>query len=152
MKEWFRHLFRMIEDSRFAPMLQFIKFGLVGVSNTLISYIVEMLGYYVFLTGWAHEQGKVITVTALSFVISTMNAYYWNNRYVFQGDRHTWRRHLAAYLRAAACYALTGLLLAPAVKLWLVQISVPFWIASLSTLVLTIPLNFILNKFWAFKA
>lgn len=152
MKEWFLHLMKMVEDSRFAPVLQFIKFGLVGVSNTLISYAVEMLGYYVLLTGWTHEQGKVITVTVVSFVISTMNAYYWNNRYVFRGDRHTWRQHLSAYLRTAACYALTGLILAPAVKLWLVQISVPFWIASLSTLILTIPLNFILNKFWAFKA
>ena len=26
----------------------------------------------------------------------------------------------------------------------------PFWLASISTLIVTIPLNFVLNKFWAF--
>ena len=103
------------------------------------------------LTALTSEQAKIIIVTAVAFLVSTVNAYYWNNRYVFQGDRHTWKQHLNAYIRTAACYALTGLVLAPAMKVWLVGMQVPFWIASLSTLVLTIPLNFILNKFWAFK-
>lgn len=149
-KQMLAWLARM-EGSRWSPLVQFVKFGLVGVSNTLISYATEMLGYYVLLTGMTSETLKVTLVTAASFLISTVNAYYWNNRYVFKGNRHTLIQHMRAYLRTAACYALTGLLLAPAVKVWLVNISVPFWAASLSTLILTIPLNFILNKFWAFR-
>lgn len=151
MKENMLMLWHRLENSRLAPLMQFIKFGLVGVSNTLISYVTEMAGYYVLLTGMASETLKVTIVTAASFLISTVNAYYWNNRYVFQGNRHTVMQHLRAYLRTAACYALTGLVLAPAAKVWLVSISVPFWLASLSTLLVTIPLNFILNKFWAFR-
>ena len=151
LKERANRLLSFLENSKFAPLIQFIKFGLVGVSNTLISYAVEMLGYYVLFVGMKSDQSRVVLVTALSFLISTVNAYYWNNRYVFQGGRHTIQQHLQAYLRTAACYALTGLLLAPAVKLWLVGLAVPFWIASLSTLILTIPLNFLLNKFWAFR-
>lgn len=151
MKEKLLALMAKLEQGRLAPLVQFVKFGLVGVSNTLISYATEMLGYYVLLTGMTSESLKVTLVTVVSFLISTVNAYYWNNRYVFKGDRHTFSQHVWAYLRTAACYALTGLILAPAAKVWLVNISVPFWIASLSTLILTIPLNFILNKFWAFR-
>lgn len=151
MKEKLLALMAKLEQGRLAPLVQFVKFGLVGVSNTLISYATEMLGYYVLLTGMTSESLKVTLVTVASFLISTVNAYYWNNRYVFKGDRHTFSQHVWAYLRTAACYALTGLILAPAAKVWLVNISVPFWIASLSTLILTIPLNFILNKFWAFR-
>lgn len=151
MKKKLLALMAKLEQGRLAPLVQFVKFGLVGVSNTLISYATEMLGYYVLLTGMTSETLKVTLVTVASFLISTVNAYYWNNRYVFKGDRHTLGQHVRAYLRTAACYALTGLLLAPMVKVWLVNISVPFWIASLSTLILTIPLNFILNKFWAFR-
>ena len=34
-------------NPKLAPLIQFIKFGLVGVSNTLISYAVEILCDYI---------------------------------------------------------------------------------------------------------
>ncbi|MGN0777569.1 MAG: GtrA family protein [Aristaeellaceae bacterium] len=161
-KQWLARL----ENSRFAPLIQLMKFGLVGVSNTLISYAVEMLGYYVLFSGSSFpgtvalmgriglsvtgEQVRVMVVTALAFVISVTNAYYWNNRYVFTQAAKTAREHAWAYVKTASCYALTGLILAPVAKLWLVNIGVPYWMASLSTLIITIPLNFVMNKFWAF--
>ena len=37
----------ILQSEKLAPLIQFIKFGLVGVSNTAISYGVEMLCYYV---------------------------------------------------------------------------------------------------------
>lgn len=162
MKERFACMMAKLEKSRLAPLVQFIKFGLVGVSNTLISYAVEMLGYYVLFSrgmfadvaAWLKvdaEQALVVAVTLLSFVISVTNAYYWNSRYVFRsGGKRTAAQHARAYLRTAACYALTGLFLSPALKLWMGSAGIPFWAASLLTLIVTIPLNFVLNKFWAF--
>lgn len=38
---------KKLEEGKTAPLLQFVKFGLVGVSNTAISYGIEMLCYYV---------------------------------------------------------------------------------------------------------
>lgn len=151
MKEQLSALLKKLEGSRLAPLVQFVKFGMVGVMNTLISYVVEMTGYYLLFVSMTNEQCKVVIVSALSFLISVTNAYYWNNRFVFKGERVGLKQHLQAYVRTAACYALTGLILAPAMKVWLVNVGVAFWIASLSTLVLTIPLNFIMNKFWAFR-
>ena len=46
--------------------MQFIKFGLVGVSNTAINYGIEMLGYYVLFANWADSFLLVILRALLS--------------------------------------------------------------------------------------
>lgn len=136
----------------FSTLLQFIKFGLVGVSNTLISYSIEMLCYYVLLVNFKWNENVRIAVTSvLAFAVSVTNSYYWNNRYVFKSDvRKTFKEHAVAYLRTVACYGVTGLILSPVLKMLAGNFGVPYWLSSLGTLVITIPLNFILNKFWAF--
>ena len=58
--------------------IQFIKFGIVGLSNTAIG-----LGtYYLFLFLDFHY----MIANILSWVISVFNAFYWNNRYVFKNS------------------------------------------------------------------
>ena len=140
-------------NPKLAPLIQFIKFGLVGVSNTLISYAVEMLCYYVLFArvGWS-ENTKIIVTYLLSFIISVTNAYYWNSRHVFAKEGvQSFRQRFVTYLKTVGCYALTGLLLAPWLKTLLVAHGVAYWLASLLTLLVTIPLNFLMNKLWAFK-
>lgn len=148
-----RVLLEKLEQGRLAPLVQFVKFGLVGVSNTAISYGIEMLGYYVVFArvNWP-ERVRIAVVTAIAFAVSVLNSYYWNNRYVFKdAERKTFRDHLKALLKMAACYALTGLVLAPLLKVWIHERGVAYWLASLLTLVVTVPLNFVLNKLWAFR-
>ena len=59
-------------------------------------------------------------------------------------------QHTISFLRMAACYALTGLVISPIIKLLLASIGLPYWMASLCALCLMVPLNFLMNKFWAF--
>lgn len=66
-----------------AALVQFIKFGMVGVSNTAISYAVEMLCYYVLFVNTQAEDVKIFITSLLSFVVSVTNSYYWNNKHVF---------------------------------------------------------------------
>lgn len=151
-----------------ATFIQFIRFGIVGVSNTAISYGTEMLCYYVLfrqsrfdglcaLLRALHitlspETVKIIVISALAFFVSVTNSYYWNSKHVFASDgRKTLSAHLKTYFKTVACYALTGLLLAPWAKTFLVNLGVPFWMSTLLVLVFTIPLNFIMNKLWAFR-
>ena len=145
--------FKTLQEGALAPVVQFVKFGIVGLSNTCISYAIEMLCYYVLFRDIAWNYGmKVIVVTAIAFVISVTNSYYWNSRYVFQSaHKRTLKMHLIAYMRTFICYAITGLVLAPLLRIWLGKVHVVYWLASLFTLIVTIPLNFILNKFWAFS-
>ncbi len=150
-----RDLLRKAEKgNRMATLLQFIKFGIVGVSNTAITYGTEMLFYYVILVNSPMSRnGKVILTSAVAFIISVTNAYFWNNRFVFRSaGRKSWRDHAAAYIRMVLCYSITQMLLSPAIKMLLVGRGVPYYMASLASLVVSIPLNFVLNKFWAFRA
>ena len=152
MKEKLTALLEIMEQGRLAPLVQFIKFGLVGVSNTAISYGIEMLGYYVL---FAHapwpDRARIVVVTALAFTVSVINSYYWNNRYVFTGGRKTTGEHFRAFLRMAASYAATGLVLSPILKVWIHERGAAYWLASLAALTVTVPLNFLLNKYWAFR-
>jgi len=58
-----------------------------------------------------------------------------------QGTYHTQSRRKDYYLQ----FVWSG-----ALKMWLGGMGVPLWLSSLGTLVITTPLNFLLNKFWAF--
>lgn len=150
---WKARLEQLEESPKGAALVQFIKFGAVGVSSTAITYAVKNLCYYVLFAnlGWS-ENTKMLAANLLAFVISVTNSYYWNNRFVFsKGIRKTRKEHLLSYGKTVLCYAGTGLALAPAMEIWLTSAGMPYWLAALGTLVVTIPINFLLNKFWAFR-
>lgn len=157
----------ILNNPKFTAFIQFIKFCIVGVSNTLISYGIDMLCFYVLFAfsdfkGVVSLLGKIgVTVTAqtikvvfasiLAFVISVTNSYFWNNRFVFKSGNQGFKSHFKSYIKTFLCYAITGLIISPVIKAWLVGFGISYAIASFGSLVITIPINFILNKFWAFK-
>lgn len=123
---------------------QFIKFGLVGVSNTIISYIVYIIGIRL---GWHY-----LLASIAGFIISVINSFYWNNRYVFRKEDGEQRSIVKAFIKTFLAYAGTGLVLNNVLLVLQVSIlQVPKWLAPLLNLTITIPLNFVLNKIWAFK-
>lgn len=125
-------------------LIQFIKFGIVGISNTLISYVV-----YVVLVG-VHINYLLASIAG--FIVSVLNSYYWNNKYVFkkqEDEQRTWWKTL---IKTFVSYAGTGLILSNILLvIWVEWIKVPQIVAPLINLLITVPLNFIINKFWAFK-
>lgn len=126
-------------------IIQFIKFGIVGVSNTLISLAV----YYVCVLalGWHYQVGNL-----LGFVIGTTNAYFWNSRYVFKmGAHRTFAEHAKSYAKTFVAYGGTFLLSTALLWLWVDRLGISDKIAPLINLCITIPLNFVINKFWTFK-
>ena len=147
-------------------LIQFIKFGIVGLSNTAIAYVIEMLCYYVLFpeTGFgglvsllkkvhiqaSPENVKIVVITCIAFLISVTNSFYWNSRYVFKAERNT-RQKLISYLETVLCYAITGIVLSPWLKILLVHRGLRYWLATMASLCITIPLNYLMNKFWAFR-
>lgn len=155
-----------LKDSKW--MLQFIKFGLVGVSNTLISYGIDMFGYYVVFKNSTFsiiidiletvgikatsQSIKVVIITAIAFFISVLNSYFWNNRFVFiSNEKKSFGQHLIVFLRMTVSYALTGLILSPILKILLCKTGMSYWLAGIITIAIMVPLNFIINKVWAFR-
>ena len=123
---------------------QFIKFGIVGVSNTLIAYIAYSICVYVGI--------HYLIANAIAFFISVLNAYYWSDRFVFKKGEGESRSALWTLAKTYIAYGSTGLLLASILLcLYVDKLHISEYIAQLLVLVVTIPLNFIINKFWSFK-
>ena len=122
-------------------IVQFIKFGMVGALNTILSYLINN-GCYYFLH--LHEQ----ICNIIAFIITVTISYFLNNRYVFDGGKYS----VKSYLKVVASYSFTGLFLS-AVLLYVEEriFGIPNYIATFMNLVITVPVNFLLNKFWAFK-
>ena len=70
-----------------ALLAQFIKFGLVGVSNTAVSMAV----YYIFL--WISPNLYMVG-SVLGTILSIANAFFWNDKFVFTGNANDWRSKL----------------------------------------------------------
>lgn len=125
-------------------LIQFIKFAIIGFSNTLISYLVYAAGVYLGL--------HYMLANVLGFVISVLNSFYWNNKYVFrqeEGGRNT----LHALAKTFLSYGATGLVLANVLLyLWVDILHISEYLGPIINLMVTVPLNFVLNKFWAFRS
>lgn len=123
-------------------LVQFIKFGFIGASNTLISTAV----YYLFV--WIDPKLYFIG-NVVGWVVSVFNSFFWNNRFVFRDSQFSWwQKLIRTYIAYGGSFIVGSILLALQVQV----LGISEWIAPWINMVITIPLNFVLNKFWAFKA
>lgn len=144
-------LFRLqLKDSSRESLVQFVKFGLVGATNTLISYGINVLVLTIlkpYHLSWDYVAGNVI-----AFVISVAWSFYWNNKYVFTAGEGEKRNQWHALLKTYLSYAFTGILLTNVLSwLWVDVLGISKYVAPLINLVISIPINFIINKLWAFR-
>ena len=130
-------------------MKQFIKFGLVGVTNTMISYIINIAVLYL-LKDKALSCDYIIA-NVVAFLLSVLWSFCWNNRFVFEGMRG-WKNILKALLKTYVAYSVTGLVLNNILSfVWIDLLRVSKLIAPVINLLFSVPINFLLNKNWAFK-
>ncbi|MBQ8983562.1 MAG: GtrA family protein [Lachnospiraceae bacterium] len=164
------------EKKGLAALWQIIKFGLVGVSNTLVSQVVYNVVYYLIHNVVSYDAAVQIG-NIVAFIISVLNAFFWQSKFVFKesedGEHRVWWQVL---IKTYVAYSFTGLFL-NAVLLWFWSkvvhidqylVSPVNWLynnwgwritaedlgASLSPILnmfITIPLNYIINKFWAYR-
>lgn len=124
--------------------IQFLKFCLVGVSNTLVNYAFYAFFVYLGL--------PYLVSNFLSFSISVTNSFYWNNRYTFKFKHTGIKSMLSVFAKSYLSYSVTGILLA-SILLWLFvdMLGMSQYLAQLATIPITVPINFILNKKWAYR-
>ena len=128
-----------------ALFLQFIKFGIVGLSNTAISYIIYFLLVYFDL--------HYLVASIIAFFISVLNSFFWNNKYVFKKEDGQKRNIAKSLVKTYVSYAFTGLFLQNVLLFVFIEfIKISKYIAPFFGLIITIPLNFFLNKLWAFRS
>lgn len=138
----YKVLGKKMSHKEWTNFIQFIKFCMVGILNNVISY-----GTYLLLIAL----GVHYTVANIvGFSVSVFNSYYWNNKYVFvtEKKRVWWKTFLKTYIS----YAGTGIILSNILLIFWVEIlNIPKLVAPIINLFLTIPINFLINKLWAYK-
>ncbi len=157
-----------------SSVIQFIKFGLVGVSNTLVNYLV----YVIFVALGVHY----VIANTLGFIISVLNAYFWGSRFVFKEDktkekRVWWQVLLKTYASYTLGFGINTVLLI----LWIDILNIGGYfgfvgdiigwasgflsflpesmtadeiseiVAPILNMFVTVPINFVINKFWAYR-
>ena len=78
--------------------LQFLKFGMVGVANTIISYLIYAVVFAV--------SGNYVLGNVIAWLLSVLHAYMWQTVFVFRQDakrekRVWWKFLLKTYMSYA---------------------------------------------------
>ena len=119
---------------------KFVKFGLVGVLNTLINWIIfavlNFVGVY------------YIIANVIAYVIATINSYIWNSRWVFKYKGEDKKETTTKFI----LLNLVGIALNTMILYLLVDlIGLNKLIALVITTVIVMVINYIVNKIWVFK-
>lgn len=131
-------------------LLQFVKFCLVGVSNTIVSYV--LYAGIIFLLHDLSWRQDYIFANVTSFTLSILWSYYWNNKYVFKVEDTGKRKMWKALGKCFLVYGFTGYILDNVLSyIWIQRLGFSRYIAPLCNLPFSVPVNYLLNKLWAFK-
>ena len=131
---------------------QFIRFGLVGISNTVIGYLIYALSLNFMRYFNVLPSSDIYIAQFIMFVLSVAWSYFWNNRFVFKGNIRSKKDIIISLLKTYATYAFTSLILSELLLvLWVRVLGINEYVAPVLSLVITVPLNFFLQKYWAFK-
>lgn len=125
-------------------LVQFVKFGIVGGFNTIFTYVIVNVMFYV----WGiHEQIGNIT----AFIITVFISYMANSRFVFRESAKE-QSFLVGLVKVYISYSITGIFLT-AILLYVENdiLHIPLYIGTFANIFITVPINFILNKFWAYR-
>jgi len=148
----FRIVHRELKNEQFDAFMQFVKFGLVGVTNTILSYLLYVVSLLLFRkSGWLTKYDYLVA-QIIAFVISVAWSFYWNNRVVFTiedgKERSIWKALIKTYIS----YSFTGLFLSSVLLyIWVSVLHISEFLGPILNLVISVPVNFLINKYWAFR-
>mgnify|MGYP000847457427 CR=1 FL=1 len=119
---------------------QFIKYGTVGISNTLLT---------AFLIWFMLDIIKVSDFVAnpIGYILGFINSYYWNKKWTFQNKEHIKKTFIKFGVVFGISFGIQYILLYVLIHFSYLQ----SFYCQLISLVLYSVINFLLNKFYTFK-
>lgn len=140
-----------LTDDLFDSIMQFVKFGLVGISNTFVSYLVYIFSLLMIRRLNLFAMSDIFVAQIIAYILSVLWSFLLNNRFVFRKNRGK-KELIKALVKTYTSYFLSGIV----INLILLHIQVNLlgvseFVAPIINLMITVPINFILNKYWAFK-
>ena len=87
----------------------------------------------------------------VSFSLCVFWSFFWNSRYVFQDGKEN-RKWAVALLKMYLAYSVSGILLNNLLLYLYISVwGISVYIAPILSLIICVPVNFIMNKYWAFR-
>ncbi|MBJ8006972.1 GtrA family protein [Bacillus cereus] len=120
-------------------MEKFLKFGLVGIANTLITIIS-----YVILVKLGMNY---LVANTLSYSIGVANSYYWNKNWVFQSNG----KDLSIFIKFLTVNLIVFAFNTLSLFILVAKFSINEFIAQIFAIGVGMVINFVLNKIWTFN-
>jgi putative flippase GtrA len=122
---------------------QFLKFGVVGASGAVVSFVIYHTLLYFFTI-------RVPVAFSIGFILGGVNNFWWNRQWTFQSKGHPWRE-LGQFLAVSGMALVLGFI----ITVNLDKHMPPFHLRnSLIWLCGTVggtAVNFFVNKYWTFR-
>ena len=136
-------LFKIIKkdltDKKRQTFKEFLQFGLVGVSNTIISYLLYVVT--LLLVSKSGVKFDYIIANIVSWLLSVLWSFYWNNKFVFKKEEGEKRNIWAALFKTYVSYGFTGLILNNILSvLWVSVLHISKMLAPIINLVISLSL------------
>ncbi|MCR5809105.1 MAG: GtrA family protein [Clostridiales bacterium] len=154
------------EKKKGKSFIQLIKFALVGASNTLVDMLVNT-GLSFVLNLFFSGNWIVYTAKTVGYGCGILNSYILNSRWTFKEERRQDKREILSFIAVNIAVLLISFGLIYLFKnvfrlndFWM-GLNLPAWLTkvitgdlfcSLLATFICIPVNFILNKLFVFKA
>ncbi|MBQ3866090.1 MAG: GtrA family protein [Clostridia bacterium] len=147
-----------LSEKQWAGLMQFMRFAVIGVFNTAINLAFSYVTLFITdRAGWDGTIGSVggfdrHLATLMGFLASCVNSYLFNSRYTFDaGGKKTAGEHLRAFVKVLISYSFANLLLGWALNVLWGYVGMNRYLGLLLNVLISIPINFVMNKFWAYK-
>jgi len=119
--------------------IQFIKFGIVGLSNTLITLIV----YFILIKLNVYY----LTANVAGYIAGVINSFFWNSSWVFKKSSRSLNLLIKFVIVNLITLGITSLILYVGVDMF----NLSKYIAQIISTLIGILFNYSLNKLWTFK-
>lgn len=140
--QWLLHPFHItITDDTWFVWEQFIKFALVGCSNAVVTLIVYNIMVLLF------GAGIYLYAQTIGYIAGIVNSFFWNSRFVFNSGE---QKSANAFVKMCLCYGITYFLQMGLLYVFVERCGLSAFLSPVLAILITTPVNFILNKIWAF--
>lgn len=129
---------------------QFVKFCFVGLSNTIVSYLINMSVLMILRTKeWNFDY---IIANLMGFAVAVLWSFHWNSHHVFRMGSQQTSSKAQLLVKTYFSYAFAGIVLNNLLgTLWIRGLGIPKYVSPLINLIFTVPMNFLLNKYWTYN-
>lgn len=147
----FNFINKDLTEKQMEAFWQFVKFCTIGISNTIISYAIYAISLLLFQKYELFINLDYLLAQIIAFILSVLWSFYWNNKYVFVAEKGG-RNIVYTLIKTYISYSFTGLFLNSFLLiLWVDVLHISEFLGPILNLIISVPLNFCINKFWAFR-